>query len=489
MTTEGRNVIPAARSDRHVIFILLAAAQLVFVVQFGMVSVALQDLTSDLHAPLRWAGWVLTMFQLGQIIAMPVTGRLAERFGARRVLVIGLVLFGLASAGCAVAPNVYVLILCRLIQGAAGGGLGPAGSQLIGESYGEGRMRAIGFYVSLGPLGAVLGPVAGGLLVEQGGWRWTFALNAPLGFVTALLAMFLLPRGQLRKGSTIDYPGIALIATFVTSIVFALTELGRRDEPPSMAMVGGAIAVFVIALVVFVCHERRAKVPVIDLDLLKRKEFACSNAISFCFGSAWVGMSAMIPLFVQTVYGMSPAESGAITAPRSVVMVASSAFWTWLLPRTGFRKPLVVGLLGYGAILVVVGLGLRDPMFGGWTMPTFWWSMLSVAMGGFFFGVANPSMSNAALNLAPDRIAAVAGLRGMFSTLGSAIGVAVMVLIASRASSTGAGLQQAFIVMAAVVAVAVVFVAGVPASVNAARADAARHAAGPDTPEVDPLPD
>ncbi|RLT27107.1 MAG: MFS transporter, partial [Chloroflexi bacterium] len=79
-----------------------------------MVSVALQDLTADLHAPLRWAGWVLTMFQLGQIIAMPVAGRLSERFGARRVLVIGLFVFGLASLGCAVAPNVYVLILCRL---------------------------------------------------------------------------------------------------------------------------------------------------------------------------------------------------------------------------------------------------------------------------------------------------------------------------------------------------------------------------------------
>jgi nitrate/nitrite transporter NarK len=288
--------------------------------------------------------------------------------------------------------------------------------------------------------------------------------------------MMLLPSGQRREGRTIDYRGIALIATFVTAIVFALTELGRRDAPPSVALIGAAVAVFVIALVVFVWHERRVEVPVIDLDLLRRKEFACSNAISFCFGSAWVGMSAMIPLFVQTVYGMSPAESGAITAPRSVVMVASSAFWTWLLPRTGFRKPLAAGLIGYATILVVVGLGLRDPMFGGWTMPTFWWSLLSVAMGGFFFGVANPSMSNAALNLAPDRIAAVAGLRGMFSTLGSAIGVAVMVLIASRAPSTGEGLQHGFMVMAGVVAAAVVFVAGVPATVHAARAQAASEA-------------
>jgi nitrate/nitrite transporter NarK len=271
----------------------------------------------------------------------------------------------------------------------------------------------------------------------------------------------------------LDFAGILLIAAFVTSLVVALTELARRDVPPNLALVGGSVVLFASTLATFVWHELRTGTPVIDLDLLRRKEFFCSNAISFCFGAAWVGMSAMIPLFVQTVYGMSPAESGAITAPRSVVMVLSSAFWTWLLPRTGFRKPLAVGLVGYGCILVVVGIGLHDPVFGNVTIGTFWWSLMTVALGGFFFGVANPSMSNAALNLVPDRIAAVAGLRGMFSTLGSAVGVAVMVLIASRAPSTGQGLQEAFVVMAGVVVLATVFVLGIPSSVASARRSAA----------------
>ena len=461
---------PDARTDRHLIFALLAFSQLVFIVQFGAVSVALQSLTVDLHAPLRWAGWVLTMFQLGQIIAMPVAGRLSERFGARRVLVGGLLVFAIASLGCALAPNVYVLIFFRLLQGASGGGLGPAGSSLLGEVYGAARLRAIGFYVSLGPLGSVLGPIAGGLLVDHGGWRWTFALNAAMGLVACVLCALMLPAGQRRAVQRMDTTGIALIATCVTALVFALTELGRRDAEPSIALVGASGLVFALSLVVLAWHERRVEVPVIDLDLLRRREFLCSNAISFCFGAAWVGMSSMVPLFVQTVYGMSAGESGAITAPRSVIMLASAAFWTWLMPRTGFRWPLIGGLLGYGAILALVGAGLHDVSVGGVAISTFWWSMITVGMGGFFFGVASPAMSNAALDLAPDRIAAVAGLRGMFSSLGSAIGVAVIVLIASRATEVGVGLQTGFIVIAVMIMLSVVFVFGVPAAPAAIRA-------------------
>jgi MFS family permease len=166
---------------------------------------------------------------------------------------------------------------------------------------------------------------------------------------------------------------------------------------------------------------------------------------------------------------MSPAESGVITAPRSILMVISSSVWTWLLPRTGFRRPLVIGFIGYAGALTLVSMGLRDPVILGVPIATFWWAMGSVALGGVFFGLINPAMHNAGLDLAPDRIAAVAGLRGMFSVLGSTLGITVIVLIASRADDIGEGLRIGFVLMAVVILLATAFIAGVPAAPSGER--------------------
>jgi MFS family permease len=173
-------------------------------------------------------------------------------------------------------------------------------------------------------------------------------------------------------------------------------------------------------------------------------------------------VTSLIPLFAQSVYGMSAGESGALIGPRSAVMVFASALATWALPMTGLRKPLAFGLIGSALMIALLGRGLQDPVLFGVTFDSFWWTLLVIAAAGAFFGFANPSMNNAALDRAPDRIAAITGLRGMFSSLGGAIGIAIGVLIASRASSTGAGLQLAFTAFAVILAASAVFVLGVP---------------------------
>lgn len=451
-----------ARADRHLIFALLSLSLLTFIMQFGMVSVALGRLTVDLAAPLRWSGWVLTIFMVGQVIAMPIAGRLAERFGARLVFAGGLAVFATASLVCALAPNVYVLIAARVVQGAAGGGLMPAGISLIGEAYGAGRMRAIGFFSSLIPFGAVLGPVVGGVIVDHLGWRWTFGVSVPMGLVACGVGFALLPVGHRKPMQRIDIAGVLLIALTIVSLVLALTELGQRNVTPNYTLVAIALATFFVSLVTLLWHETRTPLPVVDLDLLRRWEFASSNAIAFCFGTAWIGVTSLIPLFVQSLYGMSAAESGALIAPRSLVMVGASALGTWLMPRTGMRKPLAAGLVGSAAMIAVLGMGVHDPTILGVRVSSFWWNLLVIGGAGAFFGFANPSMNNAALDLAPDRIASITGLRGMFSSLGGTIGIGVAVLIASRADSTAAGLQIAFTAFAVVLAASAVFVLGVP---------------------------
>lgn len=454
---------PVDAAGRHLVFALLSVSMLAYIMQFGMVSVSIGDLTNDLNAPLRWSGWVLTIFMVGQVVAMPVAGRLSERFGARTVFAGGFALFSIASLICALAPNVYVLIAARALQGAAGGGLQPSGTSLIGHVYGKSRMRAIGFYSSLMPFGAVLGPVVGGLIIDHFGWRWTFGFNAPLGLAVAVAAFALLPdAGRRPQVSRIDYRGIVLIALTIVSLIFALTELGREDAPADYRLIAASLAICAAALTLLVRHERRTPEPIIDLDLLSRKEFAATNVMFLSFGMAWIGVASMIPLYAQDAYDMSASQSGALLSPRAAVMVLASMIAAYFLPSTGFRKPILVGMVGVAASMFVIGMEIHEPSISGITIPDFWWMMFIVGTAGVFFGLANPSMTNAGIELAPDRIAAITGLRGMFMNLGGVLGISFVILFASRAGDTATGLNTAFMVLAAILLVTALVVRAIP---------------------------
>ncbi|MGE3857376.1 MAG: MFS transporter [Dehalococcoidia bacterium] len=467
---------------RHLIFVLLASSMLVFNSQFGMVSVALGPLTVDLDAPLRWSGWVVTVFMLALVVSMPVAGRLAERFGARTMFVTGFAIFSVASVACALAPNIYWLILARAAQGAAGGSLQPAGTSIIGEVYrGESRVRAIGLYASTMPFAAVFGPVVGGIVVEWYGWRTTFGMAAPAGLVACVLALLVLPAGTRRPIARLDFPGIALIGITITALVLALTELGQHAVTPDARVVGAALLVFVVGAVVLVWHERRTPAPVLDLDLLSRRPFVATNILSLCFGAGWMGVVSIVPLFAQLGYGIGVAQSGTLAAPRGLLMVSCSALSSLVVHRTGFKRPILFGLLGLGSSLIVLGLGLHDVRIAGVAFSDFWWLMLVIGSAGIFFGFANPSLNNAGIEVAPDRIAAIVGLRGMFNNLGGTLGVAVAVLIASRTEDTVQGLQAAYYVLGGLVIAAAVFVPWIP---EMRRATRGREAPGRDEQEA-----
>lgn len=470
----GAPTTPAPTRNRHLIFALLIFSLLTVVMQFTMVSVSVKQLTEDLNAPLRWSSWVITIFALGQVIAQPVAGRLTERMGAKMVFAGGLAIFGVASLVCAAAPNVYVMIVARFIQGVAGGGVLPAGSAIIGDVYGENRAKAIGFFASLTPFASVLGPTVGGLIVDTIGWRWTFGINGPLSIVACALGFALLPRGRRVDGIKVDYAGVVLIAAAATPIIFALTELGRRGVTPNYAIVAGAAAVGLTALAVLIWHERRTAVPVVDMDLVTRVEFLSANGLMFFFGLCWGSMTLLMPLFLQETYGFSASEAGALLAPRSVAMMASSTLFATLLMRTGYRRPLAVGFLAVAALIFLMAQGFEGPNVLGLQLNNFWYVMAIVLGLGLVFGVSNPSMNNAGFDIAPDRIAAIAGLRMMAQQLGSLIGIAVAVLIASRAATVSGGLTIAFSIFSVLLACSTVMVLRVP-EIRTAGAPATRR--------------
>ena len=471
VASEAVKAKPAPLTKRQLtIFGIVALAMLVTSMQGSTVAVALPDMVDDLNAPLRWVGWVLTIFSLSQAVSMPIVGKLSDELGRRTVFVAGLGIFAASSLACGLAPNVYLLIAARAVQGLAGGSLLPSAYGIIGDAFQERRPQALGLMSSVFPLGSIIGPTAGGVIIEHFGWRWTFLSTVPLVLVVVLLAQFLLAPSARTSGSKIDARGAALFSLAVLGLVYALTELGRRDVSPNMLIVGASLLTAVTSLLVFLRQETKAADPLIDLMLIRRREFAFTNALNFFYGAGIFGLFSFIPLYAQKAYGMSHTESGLLLSPRALAMMLSSIAISMVLPRTGYRKPILFGLSLMVASLVLLSRGLHDVSIGGLELSNFAYLSLIVGTTGIAFGTAGPAANNAAIELAPDKIAAITGLRGMFRTLGGTLGTAVVVLVASRASSEAAGLQTAFIGLACVNVVTMAMVFGISDKVGAREA-------------------
>ncbi|HWO93618.1 MAG TPA: MFS transporter, partial [Dehalococcoidia bacterium] len=299
-----------SQQEKYLLFAVVSLALLVSSMQFSMVSVALPELIDGLGAPLRWVGWVITIFTLAQAVSMPVAGKLSDELGRRTVFAGGLTIFAVASIACAFAPNVYVLIAARAIQGLAGGSLMPSAYGIVGDTFPGSRAQALGLISSIFPVGSVLGPNIGGVIVDHLGWRWTFGLNGPIGAIVVVAILLVMRRGgqERRKRASIDYAGAGLLALGVGGLIYSLTELGQTDTDPNYIIVAAGIVTAIVGLVLFLRQESRSADPVVDLTLLRRKEFAFVNTLNFFYGVSVFGLFSFIPLYAESAYGMSSSE-------------------------------------------------------------------------------------------------------------------------------------------------------------------------------------
>ncbi|MEZ4552447.1 MAG: DHA2 family efflux MFS transporter permease subunit [Dehalococcoidia bacterium] len=450
-------------TNRYILFGVVSLGMLLASMQGSMIGVAFADIGEGLSAPDRWVGWVIAIFTLAQAVSMPTAGKLSDELGRRTVFVGGVCIFLAASVVCAAAPNVYVLIAARAVQGLAGGSLLPSAYGVLGDAFdAESRARAIGMLSSVFPIGGILGPNLGGFIVEHLGWRWTFLVNLPLGIVVVVAALVLMPAATNRQRRPIDFMGVAFLSLAVTGVVYALTELSQTSGGAHPVVVVSAFAVALLAGVLFLRHEARTPEPILELQLLRRREFAFMNALNFFYGFVIFGLFSFIPLYAQTAYDMSKSTSGVLLTPRAIAMIVASSLGAFLLPKTGYRKPIMVGMVGMGLTLIVMSRGLHDPVIAGVEVSNFTYLGTLAALSGFFFGVSGPAANNAAIELAPDRIAAITGLRGMFRSVGGSIGTSLVVLVMSHAATREEGLEQAFLGLAVAAVLVSFLVLGIP---------------------------
>ena len=314
-----------------------------------VVNVALPTIGRHLNASLAELQWTVTAYTLTLAGLILLGGSLGDRLGRRRVFLVGVVWFALASALCGLAPSILVLIGARVLQGVGGALLTPGSLAIIQATFApDDRPRAVGAWSGLGGVASAIGPVLGGWLVQTVGWRWVFLLNLPLAVAVVAVTVRHVPETRdtsVRGG--FDIAGAVLAALALAGITFALIEAPEKSTKVGVAAAG---LLGVAAGVAFALVERRRTrapdkvTPMLPLDVFASRQFTIINVITFLVYGAFGGLLFLLVLQLQVVSGFSPLAAGTALLPVTVLMLALSARSGALAQRIGPRWPMTIGL-------------------------------------------------------------------------------------------------------------------------------------------------
>ncbi|WP_327117121.1 MFS transporter [Streptomyces sp. NBC_01341] len=329
-----------------------------------VVNVALPHIGEDLGADLAGLQWTVNAYTLTLAGLILLGGALGDRFGRRRVFVIGVIWFALASLLCGIAPNAAMLILARALQGVGGALLTPGSLAIIQASFHpDDRARAVGLWSGLGGVGAAVGPFLGGWLVDGPGWRWIFLINLPIAAVCVPVAMRHVPESRdPRAHGRFDVLGAALAALALALITYALIEIPGRGA--SAPVIGAAVGGVVLAAA-FVRVERHLADPMVPPSIFASRQFTSVNIVTVCVYAALGGFFFLSAIQLQVVAGYSALGAGAALLPTTVLMLLFSASSGEIGRRIGPRIPLTVGslLAAAGMLLMLrVGPGASYPL-------------------------------------------------------------------------------------------------------------------------------
>ncbi len=347
----------ASRAGRWVLLASILGSGLAGI-DATVVNVALPAIGEDLGADFTALQWVVTAYTLTLASFILLGGALGDRYGRRRVFVVGVVWFALASVLCGLAPSAPALIAARALQGVGGALLTPGSLAMIQASFASAdRARAIGAWSGLGGVATAVGPLLGGVLVQSASWRWVFLVNAPLAVAVVLIAHRHVPETR-DPGATgrPDVLGAGLGALALGGTTYALMEAPGRGAASAPVLAGGALGV--AAALAFVVVERRAAHPMLPLRIFASRQFSAANAVTFAVYAALGGIFFLLVVHLQVVAAFTPVAAGAAMLPVTLVMLLLSARAGALAARTGPRRPMALGPLVCAAgVLLMLRIG------------------------------------------------------------------------------------------------------------------------------------
>jgi len=453
----------AAAPRRFLVFAIVSLALMMASIDQTIVATALPTLQRDLHTQVNWSSWTITIYALGQILVMPLAGKVGQQFGRKRIFLGAVILFTAASLCCGLAGNIYLLIALRGVQAIGGGAFMPSATGIVAQMFGRDRDRALGLFSSIFPIGGIIGPVLGGVFVTYWTWRGIFLVNVPIGLVLLTLGGIFIPHSPRQRDQSLDIRGVLLLGATLLSAMLGLAYLGSAQPGAGVVTHVSPVSpdflvpegVAVVALVGFVRHSARAPAPFISIRFLTGTGFGVMNLLNFLFGSAALGFAALVPLYAEQRYGLRSLEAGTLLTARAIGMIAVAGLAVFLLRRTGYRWPMMAG---FGLTAVgLVAMSVAPPVLSAYA-----WLAVAAGICGVGMGVCTPAANNATLQLAPEQAAAVAGLRGMFRQSGAITAVSITAAVLARSAHPGIAQAHVFEVFAAILILALPLILAVP---------------------------
>jgi EmrB/QacA subfamily drug resistance transporter len=440
---------------RFVVFAVVSLALLMASVDQTIVATALPAIQRDLHAQVNWSTWIITIYALGQILVMPLAGKMGDQFGRKQIFLGAAVLFTAASLCCGFADNIYLLIALRAAQAIGGGAFMPSATGIVSEIFGAERDRAVGLFSSIFPIGGIIGPVLGGVFVTYWSWRGIFLVNVPIGIALLALGCVFIPQIARRPDRHLDIRGVVLLGSTLLAAMLGIAYLGGGgSDAASPAFLGPEGAAAITALM-FIRHTARARSPFIPLRFLTGPGFGVMNLLNFLYGAAVLGFAPLVPLYAEDRYGLLPLAAGTLLTARAVGMIAVAGLAVYLLRRTGYRWPMAVGF-------TLTACGLIGTAASPHGVSPYAWLAVATGVCGIGMGISTPSSNNATLQLAPEHAASVAGLRGMFRQSGAITAISITAAILARSADPGIAQARAFLVFAAIMICSLPLILRVP---------------------------
>jgi EmrB/QacA subfamily drug resistance transporter len=416
--------------ERHVwvVACVVILGMVMSILDTTIVNVALNTLSKDLHSPLSQVQWVITGYLLALAAVIPVTGWAARRFGAKQVYMVSLVLFTAGSALCGLASSTTSLVVFRVLQGVGGGMIMPVAMMIMAQVAGPQSMGRVMAIVSMpAMLAPILGPVVGGLILENLHWSWIFFVNVPVGMVAFALGWRLLPQTDSGEAGRLDVLGLALLPTGSAAIVYGVSKLGSGA---ALGSAGVLLPFFTgVALTVLFCvHALRVERPLLDIRLYANKVFAGASLTNFGLGAALFGAMILVPLYYQVVRGESVVATGLLTGPQGIGALVAMPLAGRLTERFGGGRVALAGV----SVLCLSTIPLT---FVGATTSIVVISLILVVRGLSIGLCFMPAMSAAFASMRPDQISDATPQINALQRTGGAIGTAILAVVLQRASA------------------------------------------------------
>jgi MFS family permease len=351
------------------------------------------------------------------------------------------------------------------VQGVGAALLGACSLALLNHAFHEPAQhaRAVALWAAGASAALSGGPVVGGALIATVGWRGIFFINLPIGgtILWLLRDRFNLDPPPARE-KPIDYPGIVLFATAITSVLLALTSLGSDAGLIRSPLFWGLLLAAVVIGWLFVRQEKRALDPMLDYRVAVLPPFLQVNLYNLLYGMAIFSVMAFVPYYAETRFGMTPAQTGVLLTPRSIMLIVMSTVASVWLLKYGYRLPMLAGTAIVGLGVLFLGLLPDELQLGPISVPPFWAIAISMMLAGVGMGTAAPASNNAGIALLPRQAATIAGLRAMIRSLGGVLGQGLIVVILEFARDRTSGLQIAFVGFGVLLLMAVPLVLSIP---------------------------